>query len=880
MKRRAFSTLMFLAAAVLLFPTCGLRALLRGDLREEGLYYGKLSNGLTVLLKEDHSSRVTAVNVYVRAGSRNEPERIGGISHLIEHLIFKGTEQRPVGAIAREIEARGGEINAYTTQDETVYWAVVPSTETNTAADVLLDGVFNARFDPDEVEKEREVVLEELRRSLDSPPRRLYDLLSRTAYALHPYARPVLGRQESLESITREDLLAYHKKWYVPGNVIVVAVGDFRTSDVRAAIRESTKAVRKSTPHRPEIPMDPPERPGQVSVELDRSQSVHFALSFPIGNAVDSDTPVLDVLASLLGGGESALLNSRLKYDRALVSEIYAYADTPVDPGLFVIAGETEPGHLDSAVQEVLSVLREVKRGVEADAAARARFTIEKSLIEHRETMEGKARGLATAAAFFDDPHFEAHYLAALKEIQPDDLRGAAQKHLGLERAVLAVIYPESAGESAETIQGRLRSLLEESKMETATMSLETLGNGVRLILWETSSAPTVSVSAVLRGGVRAETDRNNGVNALMARSWARGTARIDGETLTRRLEEIGSSMDGFSGMNTLGLRADSLASGFEETFGLFLDALVEPRFDHQEIANAARRMETEIRSSERDLGHQAFRRFRENLFHNHPYRLDPMGDHTRIRSISRDNLVDNYTQTVSPSNLVLSVVGAFDAVSFRQRFVPRIEGWQPAASRTDLVVQPLPVDRIDSPTLKKYQLPSHQTHIVSGFIGPPAASADRYALDVLDAALSNQSGRLFIRLRDQEALAYVVAFQSFYGIDTGYLALYLACDPSKTDQAQTGLSREISLLVENGLTPQEFEDARRYLIGSHEIGLQRNSNKSFTTALDEAMGLGYRHFAEYARAIAEVRPEDVTAVIRKYILPDRTLTVTIGGAS
>ncbi|MBI2890761.1 MAG: insulinase family protein [Nitrospirae bacterium] len=867
------------AATVLLATACGTTAPRRVATAPAGFYEGRLANGMSVIIQEDHASKVAAIQIYVKAGSRNETPEISGVSHFIEHLIFKGTPRRPLGQVAKDIEERGGELNAYTSRDETVYWAIVPSPEVAIGIDVLLDGVFNARFDATDIEKEREVVLEELRRALDSPERRMYDLLGRTSHPTHPYGRPVLGTEETLRRIGRNEIVRYHERWYRPGNMIAVVVGDVNSSDVKALLEKSGGGARKQKTPRLAPPTDPAERSGKIAAETSPSRIAYLALSFPVPNARHEDVPALDALGSLLAGGKSSLLTSRLEFGSALVKDIVAYADTPEDPGLFVIWAEMNPEHVTDALKQILETLHQVKKGFPREGLERAKFLIEKDQIEQAETMQGKAHALGYGAAYYGDPLHDGKYLAAVQALKKDDVVEAARRYLLPERMNVTLVYPEHLQKSAADLEQMLGDTVRRAASETGALSMHTLKNGLHLILWETTTAPTVAVAALATGGVRAETPDRNGVGPLLSRVWTRGTEKMTGEAIDRRLDEIGSSIEAFSGMNSLGLQAHALRSSWEETFDLYWTILTQPALPEAEIQKSRKRLLTQIEERERNLSGRAFQRLRENLFAGHPYGLESLGNPESVRRLTREDLAAHYSRWVSPERTVLSIVGDFDARRFLDEHRARLESWQRAGARGTPHLPSAPIDPPERPQARTYPLPSEQVHLLMGYIGPPYASADRPALDVVDAALSNQSGRLFVNLRDKEALAYVVAFQTFYGVDTGYLAAYLACDPDKANRAREGLSAELAALLKGGLTAEEIAAAKRYLTGSYQIRLERNSDKAMTTALDEALGLGFDHFEKYEREIQEVTSEDVRAALSRYIQPDRTTLITLGGA-
>ena len=217
----------------------------KGPVKAQGVTKYELENGLTVILEENHASPVVSVNVWVETGSACEVKGEYGLAHVHEHMLFKGTEKRDVGEIARVIESSGGDINAFTSFDETVYYVVIASRFLDTALDVLSDAMQNSTFDPGELEKELEVVVEEIRRGQDSPGRNLSEKMFSTAFTEHPYGRPIIGSIESVRSFTREGIMEFYKKWYSPENMVLVVVGDFDSASVEEKIEETFGKLRK-----------------------------------------------------------------------------------------------------------------------------------------------------------------------------------------------------------------------------------------------------------------------------------------------------------------------------------------------------------------------------------------------------------------------------------------------------------------------------------------------------------------------------------------------------------------------------------------------------------------------------------------------------------
>ncbi len=362
-----------------------------------GLYKTTLENGLTVIVEENHRAPVVAVQVWVKAGSVYEKDSEAGITHLIEHMIFKGTKRFKPGEIAATIESFGGSINAFTSYDYTCYHVTGPSEILDTALDVLSDAVFHSVFDPVELAREKQVVLEEMRMRRDKPSLALAEAVMSKAYLKFPYRRPIIGYEKTVKSFTREDILRYMARRYRPVHMAVVIVGDV---DAETALSKAASFFGKEPSKPPEkvnFPEEPPkEKP--VLVTVDREvQEGYFHLALPGPNLLSPDAPVVDVIASFLGQGDSSRLYRKLLREKNIVHSVYAYTFTPMGPGLFEIAGTTSPENLKEALKEALVELFRLKYElVLPEELNKAKTMVAASFIYSRETMQGEARKLGS----------------------------------------------------------------------------------------------------------------------------------------------------------------------------------------------------------------------------------------------------------------------------------------------------------------------------------------------------------------------------------------------------------------------------------------------------------------------------------------------------
>ena len=355
-----------------------------------------LDNGLTVIIERQKAAPVAAMQVWVNAGSADETPAEAGLAHLHEHMLFKGTARRGLGEIARDVEARGGEINAWTSFDQTVYHLVLASSFFADGLDILSDAVHSSTFDKEELAREIEVVCEEIKRSIDSPGRKVSRAMFSSAYAQHPYRLPVLGTEESVRGFTREKVLAFFQKHYTPDNMTVVLVGDVQEE---AAKREIEKCFGgdwgRRKPALPQRAEEPAQDAPRMTLLKDQVKEAQFTLAWPIPGVAHEDIPALDLLAVILSQGQGSRLSNALKLQKQVVNEAYAYAYTPEDPGLFVAGASIDPGQAAEAIPALLAELARLRdEEVTPDELTVGKAMVESDAIYGKETVQGVARKL------------------------------------------------------------------------------------------------------------------------------------------------------------------------------------------------------------------------------------------------------------------------------------------------------------------------------------------------------------------------------------------------------------------------------------------------------------------------------------------------------
>lgn len=844
-----------------------------------------LPNGLTVLIQEDHSARVVAIQYWVRAGSRTETEREAGITHLIEHMIFKGTPTRGAGELAWAVESSGGTINAYTTFDYTVYHVTIPSRLAKLGLEVLTDALQNATFDEAELEQEKKVVLEELRMGEDRPEVFLEKALFQEAYRVHPYRRPIIGYTETVSAFKREDLLAYVERLYTPGNIALILTGDLDPQAALSWVRKLWEGWERKGASPPHLPQEPTQDGIRTVIVRRNASEAQLRLAFPIPPARHQDVPALDLLAAILGEGESSRLDTVVRAQKGLVHSIGADSYTPLDQGLFLLHARLGPTQVRPALQAILQEIGRLEaEGVSAQELDKARLQVEASLIRARETMGGKARVLGQFLMLYGDIGQERAYLEAIRRVTPEDIQRVARDYLRAERLTVGVLFPK------ETSQELTRAQVEEIVRGSKPVSpgspqqqpsspntreyREVLPNGLTLLVKESHEVPTVAIRMVFLGGSRFETREKAGLSRLVAHMLTRGTHTRSAQDMAREVESLAGSLEGFSGRNSLGLQADFLSRFFPQAMELLSDALLNYTFPEDELERERPRLLAAVRREKDQPTRHVMRLFAQTLFKVHPYGFRLEGTEESLASLGRKDIADFASRVLVPQNGVISIVGDVSLAEARRWVVRYLGAWSSPGFSPPPVPQEGP---LEGPREAREKGPLQQVHIVVGFPGITLHSPDRFALEVLDTILSGQGGRLFRELRDRQGLAYSVTSFSQVGLDPGYLGTYIATSPENLTRALDGVRQELERVSSDPVLPEELERAKEHIIGTYEISQQTHASQAMTMALDERYGLGYDFGPRYLKAIREITAEQVLDVARRYLLMDRSVTAILG---
>lgn len=857
------------------------------------LYQDVLENGLTVLTRETPGTGVATVQIWVEAGSICEKPHEAGITHFIEHLIFKGTSTRGPGEVAGAIEAVGGRINAYTSFEHTVYHATLDARHWPLAMEVLADAILNSLFDPDELEREKPVIFEEIRMRKDRPELHLFQETLSRAYAVHPYRLPIIGSKESIAAISRDDIVAYLERHYHPENFTIVVVGDVKAAE----IRDQSRKLFGQLPRRRALACQRPPEPAQADFrwfleEQDINQT-HLLMAFPVPAFKHPDTAALNVLGHILGQGDASRLYERLRHEKGLVYRINTSLFNSRDPGLLLVGAALDATRSREVIRETMNEILALQHfPVSDEELARAKRNLEADFVFNLERAEGMAQVLGSFQLRTGDPREHA-YLERIRGVEAADIQRVAAAYLQPSGLTLGLLAPDGA--AIALAQEELAFILQTAAAQAARPPSQAhkeealpphtyrfkLTNGIILLVRERRDVPTVAVRAVFPGGLRGETPAINGAFAFIAELLPKGAGKLDSRQIARAVADMAGDIDGFSGKNTFGLSGDFLARFFDPGLILLRDMIREPTFAKDEAERVRAELLANLNRQEDSLISVGFREFNRILFRGHPYALNTLGAADALRTLKvEDELRELYRQHARPDRLVLAVVGDVDADGVKLQTEELFGDWQPPSAVVSLIEESrLPPEPPASPETIEIIRDRAQVHIIIGFLSTTLTGPDRYALEILDQVLSGQSGRLFSELRDRQSLAYSLSSFSMLGTDTGAFGIYIGTSPEQRDEAIKEIWQQIYRVRNFPVSEAELERARNVLIGNYRLGMQTNGAQAMEMALNEIYDLGIDFAERYPARLEAISAAAVLEAAKRYLHLKRHITVTVGGA-
>ena len=849
-----------------------------------------LKNGLTLIVREQQAVPLVSITTYVKAGYFDEDDRISGISHVIEHMFFKGTSKRPVGEIARQTQALGGYLNASTYYDRTVYHTEVPAENMRQALEIQADALWNSTYDAGELKKEIEVVLQENNRKLDNPPAVASEKLYSTAFQQHRMKRWRIGTPEGLRALTRDDLVAYVKKYYRPSNIILSIAGQV---DIEQTIAEVVKfygaAPADDSPlERDSSPAEPQQKEVRYGVQRGPIEQNHIALGFHGPGVLADDARPLEVLAAILSEGRASVLNQYVRDEKGLITTGSAGLLAFQDVGFFEVDFETEkPSEAQTAV---LAEIENIKKdGVTKEQLARAKALIAQNHYHELETVNGIAQDLAYYEALGDWKK-SLTYLSAIQKVSINDITRVAKKYLTADNLSAFEYVPESITRNLNADQYRaavidkvpaameqrsVQDLPVVAQIPTAQESLiqdlvkpitrRSILRGPEVYILEDHRLPLVSFGLFYPGGRLYESSKNAGITELALRTALRGTKRFNSQDIARRLENAGARIQVVNEADFFGYVVDGLSGKMDEAIELLMDVLQQPSFQDEEIEKEKTLQLARIKKLRENNFAYPVSLFNQTLFGDHAYGRLSIGTASSVQSITKEDLQAWFKTNQRPLIPTIVIVGDTSGTGL----VAPIADVLTNEDLHEREIASLPAPSMKAETKETVETVSRQqTALVYGFPGVTRAGNDRYPLVVLENVVSGLAGRFFDAIREKQGLAYTVRMENTFYTKGGANYTYVAFSPENEAKVRESLQNEMDRLRKSGVTSDELKKSIAYTIGEHEIGMQTRLGSVLEYARAVFSGEGVQGVGSYSRLVRNVTAEQVKKAAETYLDP------------
>ncbi|SME88720.1 M16 family metallopeptidase [Desulfovibrio gilichinskyi] len=838
----------------------------------EGPHVIKLKNGMTLLIKEDTRFPLVNVRLFVHAGSSYETPDQAGISHLLEHMVFKGTDKRAPGQTALEIESVGGDMNAATSFDYTVFYVEVPEKEWKLGMDIVTDMAFNAKIDPNELKSEREVVLSELERGEDNPGSRIFKTLQSIVWQGNSYQWPIIGYRKTVEKITSKDIHAYIDRLYQPQSMLLSVVGKIDPQKVAIEAERLCGSLKSTQQVVPPVEFAIPAT-GKTTVKLipGKWNKAYIGVAFPIPGLSSAKVAGLETLCELLGGGETSKLYREFKYEKRMVDNISVSSLTLERSGMLYIFATLDADKVEEFWKELMTEMSTMDFSQFTDREMeRVSLNLEDSLFLTKETLSGLASKLGYFQFFEGGQQAEENYLYDAKNITRSQLQKLYTEYFVPENMAACMLLPEGFKATEKDFE-KVVAKSWPKKKEAASISTSSgpgeastieLSNGSKLVFIPDTTLPYTAMSIYWNGGDADLTAEDQGLSALVSQSLTRGTESMNATELEDYISDRAASVGAAAGRDVFSITSKFPSRFTADMLPLIKEIMTAPRFAAIEIDRAKQDQVSSIKRKEDRPVSLAFRNIFPFLFKKGNYSYYHLGVPAKIMSFTEQNIRDFWAKQ-SSRPFVIAICGDYDRDAL-MAFAHELDAT--LVHKNKLVTVPVP--EWGSEYKLELTLPDrNQAHLMAIFPIPGMEDEDATAgLSLLRAALAGQSGLLFRDLRDKQGLGYTVTAFLWQAPKTGFMAFYIGTKPEQVKQAMDGFEKTVTMLRKEDLPEKEIQRAKNILNGEyyqeHQSLLSRSSESASLIVKGFAPDLDIK-IIEKAK---KMNAADIRLLINKYL--------------
>lgn len=843
---------------------------------EEGLSYTKLPSGQKVVIKEVKDNNIVKIDTWINTGSINEDDKTTGISHFLEHLFFKGTQKYPTGTFDKILDSKGATVNAGTSKDFTHYYIQIPSKDFDLALELHSDMLQNPLIPRKELERERPVVIEEISKCKDSPTNRLFDNLYKLLYekSNHPYKRNVIGTKEVIESVTREEILDYFNKFYTPDAYTTVIVGDV---DKQEALKKVEKAFKQTKRKQTKIkyptikPLTQIER-AYDSMDINNTHTMIAFLAPKFSQA--NDNYALDVLSTMLSSGKSSILNQELKEKKELVLSISAGNYSQKDSGMFYIYATSEPNKEELIEKAIIEELAKIQKGDFDDTnLLKAKNQIKTNTYYSRESISNISDDLGYDFTFSNDENYYENYLKNIDKVSREDIIKVAKKYLILDKYAISIVKPNefkkvsNIEDKKETSENKLI----EEKNNTKKFLLE---NNATLITKKKTTNSIIAIDITIKGSKAVEKKPTSAMLASM--SATTGSKNYTNAQFAQFLDENGIKLALNSANDIFSIVIQTTKDNLDKAFIALNEVINNPVFSDYEINKIKSRKIQQLKSISDNPSSFVFDEFKKLAFKNTIYGQNSTFVLENINKVTRDDIVEYYQRIINPDNMTISVVGDIDE-EYISKKLNKIIQKNPKGEKfsfEDYKFEKYQPEKNIETTLYKKEVKTNWMALGYKICGIENRK-DIAVLNVINAILGEgMSSRLFVKLREEQGLAYAVGSSLSTNVLDGAFIAYIGTNANSIEQAKNGILEEFETLKKEMVTTKELNDAKDKIMGKFLLSLETNMDEADLLSWYNTIGRDLNALEEYKKLINETSQNDIIEVANKYFSKPYIYTV------
>ena len=861
-----------------------------------------LKNGMTVIVEEYPAQPLACIGTYVRAGYFDEPDDSVGISHVLEHMFFKGTAKRGLGKIARDTRALGGVLNASTIYDRTWYYAVAPSENLKKAMEIQADALQHSLLDAAELKKELEVIIQEAKRKLDSPGAFSTEKLLELAFEKHRMRRWRIGTEEGLRTITRDKLDTFYRNFYSPDRITLVVVGDVLRDDVLEKVAELYGPFQRSAVRAAGSPEEPVQNSLRYGNARGDVQQSHVVFGFHTVAPDHPDYLPLLVLAQVLGAGRGSIFYQQLLQNQRLLDAYDIYQMSFQGVGMFMVSTAFDAEKIDRVEPAVLAEVEMIRnRELEAVEIERALTLLERQYYRTLEDCESRAEQLGYYQAALGDYRERHKFLEKVRQVTPEQIQAAARKYLKTENLSIFEYEPRTApartfdaaalksaldqkiplavqkrkaeseaflpaGESGKPYKRFVPDFKRQQLLHTSVL------RGPEVYYKEDHTLPLVDIAFLYAGGRLDESDKDSGITELALNVAAYESDRYRDGSLSLALERLGGTLHTVNTPDYCGFTLSILSRNLEQGVRLLSEVIQKPLFRDDAVNREKELQLAQLkRLRENNLAYP-LQLCREALFKPHPYGYSALGTEASIKGLTPAHLDKWFKENITQMKALVVMLGDIHGTSVVEEFARDFSGSRfKEKTPAKRVLEPLEKgrERVD-------QREARQTATALGFNGPAFSDRDSEVVDVIRNMVSGLGGRFFDELRDRQSLAYTVAVFSEKNRLGGAIYAYIATSPENAQRAQSGLLNQFVRFVQDPIRDEEYSRAVNATIGSHLIALQSRRVYLNEVARYVIFGIDVEEMNDYATRVKSITVEDIKSAARKYFTTDKYATGTV----